>query len=117
MTVGVVTRRYQLDGVVTTLDLTNADRTLDTQPEALKQAAIADCLLLTKSDLADPAAILSLEQRLLVINPSARRLRSVSAGNIRAPRLMTTIKNTTPATITTATMIGSVHSASFSISR
>jgi len=75
MTVGVITRRYRFDGVVTTVDLTNAERTLDTQPEALKQAAMADCLLLTKADLAEPAAVTALEQRLLAINPSARRLR------------------------------------------
>lgn len=75
MTVGVITRRYRLDGIVTTIDLTNADRTLDTQPEALKQAAMADCLLLTKADLAEPTAVTALEQRLLAINPSARCLR------------------------------------------
>lgn len=75
MTVDVITRRYRFDGVVTTIDLSNAERTLDTQPEALKQAAMADCLLLTKSDLAEPDAITALDQRLLAINPSARRLR------------------------------------------
>jgi G3E family GTPase len=75
MTVDVITRRYRFDGLVTTIDLINGERTLDTQPEALKQAAMADCLLLTKSDLAEPAAVTSLEQRLLAINPSARRQR------------------------------------------
>jgi G3E family GTPase len=75
MTVDVITRRYRFDGVVTTIDLINAERTLDTQPEALKQAAMADCLLLTKADLAEPAAVQALERRLLAINPSARRLR------------------------------------------
>lgn len=75
MTVGVITRRYRFDGVVTTVDFTTAERTLDTHPEGLKQAAMADCLLLTKADLAEPAAVDALEQRLLAINPSARRLR------------------------------------------
>ena len=75
MTVDALVRRYRLDGVVTTLDLTNAGDTLDTQPEALKQAAVADCLLLTKADLAEPGAASALEQRLHAINPAARRLR------------------------------------------
>jgi G3E family GTPase len=75
MSVGVITRRYRLDGVVATLDLTTAGQTLDTQPEALKQAAMADCLLLTKADLATPAELAALEQRLDRINPGARRLR------------------------------------------
>ena len=75
MTVDVIARRYRLDGVVTTLDLTNAGDMLDAQPEALKQAAVADCLLLTKADLAEPAAAAALEARLRRINPAARRLR------------------------------------------
>ena len=75
MTVGTIVRRYRLDGVVTTLDLTNAGDTLDAQPEALKQAAMADCLLLTKADLTEPAAASALEERLHAINPAARRLR------------------------------------------
>jgi G3E family GTPase len=74
MTVDVIARRYRLDGVVTTLDLTNASGALDAQPEALKQAAVADCLLLTKADLAEPGAVSALEERLHAINPAARRL-------------------------------------------
>ena len=61
ITVDVITRRYRFDGFVTTIDLANAERTLDTQPEARKQAAMADCHLLTKSDLAEPAAVTTLE--------------------------------------------------------
>nr|MCU0843127.1 GTP-binding protein [Thiobacillaceae bacterium] len=65
---------YRLDGVVTTLDMTCGGRTLDDQWEAMKQAAVADCLLLTKADLADAATIGTLERRLLAINPAARRI-------------------------------------------
>jgi G3E family GTPase len=36
---------------------------------------MADCLLLTKADLAEPAAVAALEQRLHSINPAARRIR------------------------------------------
>ena len=48
----------RLDAVVTTVDAVNARRQLDAQSEAVKQVAIADRLLMTKTDLgeADAAA-------------------------------------------------------------
>jgi len=60
-----------LDGVVTTVDAVNGSRTLDQQPEAVKQAAVADRLLLTKTDLGEPAAREEIEVRLKALNPSA----------------------------------------------
>ncbi|MBK1633059.1 GTP-binding protein [Thiohalocapsa halophila] len=74
MTVGVITRRYRLDGVVTVVDLANAAATLDAHPEAVKQAAVADRLLLTKGDLADSEARLGLARRLVAINPGAAQV-------------------------------------------
>jgi dihydroorotase len=71
MTEPIVAARYMLDGVVTTVDAVNGAGTLDRQPEALKQAAVADRLLLTKTDLAEPAARQGLEARLALLNPSA----------------------------------------------
>src|ERR1700756_3487501 len=71
MTEPIVAARYMLDGVVTTVDAVNGSGTLDRQPEAVKQAAMADRLLLTKTDLAEPAAQQGLEARLALLNPSA----------------------------------------------
>jgi G3E family GTPase len=71
MTDPIVTARYMLDGVVTTVDAVNGAGTLDKQPEAVKQAAVADRLLLTKTDLAEPAARQEIEERLKALNPSA----------------------------------------------
>src|SRR5438477_3440321 len=71
MTDPIVAARYMLDGVVTTVDAVNGAGTLDKQPEAVKQTAVADRLLLTKSDLADPAARQEIEARLSTLNPSA----------------------------------------------
>ncbi|MDE0391173.1 MAG: GTP-binding protein, partial [Rhodospirillales bacterium] len=48
---------YRLDGVVATVDCVNGANTLDAHGESVKQAAVADRLLLTKSDLAEPAAV------------------------------------------------------------
>ena len=60
----LIAARYTLDGVVATVDAVNGSRTLDRQPEAVKQAAVADRLLLTKADLAKPC--------LLYTSPSPR---------------------------------------------
>src|SRR6201984_1237998 len=56
MTEPIVAARYMLDGGVPTVDAVNGGGTLDRQPEAVKQAAVADRLVLTKADLAQPAA-------------------------------------------------------------
>jgi G3E family GTPase len=71
MTDPIVAARYMLDGVVTTVDAVNGIATLDRQPEAVKQAAVADRLLLTKTDLAAPAEREGIETRLKALNPSA----------------------------------------------
>ena len=71
MTDPIIAARYMLDGVVTTVDAVNGARTLNKQPEAVKQAAVADRLLLTKTDLADPAVRQEIEARLSTLNPSA----------------------------------------------
>ena len=49
MTDPLLASRYRLDGVVTTVDGVNGESTLDNHEEAIKQAAVADRLLLTKS--------------------------------------------------------------------
>jgi G3E family GTPase len=71
MTDPIVAARYMLDGVVATVDAVNGAGTLDKQPEAVKQAAVADRLLLTKNDLAASAARQEIEARLEALNPSA----------------------------------------------
>ncbi len=62
---------YRLDGVVTLVDAVNAPATLDAQPEAVKQVAVADRIVVTKSDLAKPEQIFPLWQRLRALNPGA----------------------------------------------
>jgi G3E family GTPase len=62
--------RYSLEGVVTLVDSINGMATLDSQPEAVKQAAVADRLVLTKAELtgADHNALAA---RLRALNPAA----------------------------------------------
>ncbi len=67
--------RYSLGGVITTVDAVNGEATLQRQAEGVKQVAVADRLVLTKTDLlADPAARKAsdaFEQTLRRINPGA----------------------------------------------
>lgn len=67
-------RAYRLDGIVTTIDAVNGAATFEQQAEAVKQAALADCLVLTKTDLADAPQLVALSERLDRINPAAARL-------------------------------------------
>jgi G3E family GTPase len=67
----IVAERYMVDGVVTTVDAVNGAGTLDAQEEAVKQAAVADRLLLTKCDLASAEARRTIEARLAALNPGA----------------------------------------------
>src|SRR6516225_747813 len=68
MTDPAIVGRYALDGVVATIDAVNGAGTLDRHAEAWKQAAVADRLLLTKTDLAEPAAQQAFEARLTALN-------------------------------------------------
>jgi G3E family GTPase len=67
--------RYRLDGIVTVVDAVNGPGTLDAHAEAVKQVAVADRLVLTKTDLATTvagqAALGGLRARLRALNPAA----------------------------------------------
>ena len=71
MTDPLISSRYKLDGIVATIDAVNGDRTLTAQMEAVKQAAVADRLILTKADIADPTQVEVLRARLRGLNPAA----------------------------------------------
>jgi len=67
----VLAAYYRLDGVIATIDAVNADAQLDAQFESVKQIAVADRLVLTKTDIADPAKVAALRVRIAAINPAA----------------------------------------------
>ena len=67
--------RFRLDGVVTVIDAVNGAATLDAHEEAVKQAAVADRLVIAKTDLPEAQANLpALAARLRALNPGARLL-------------------------------------------
>ncbi len=63
--------RFRLDGVITVVDAANASWQFDQHRESIKQAAVADRLVLSKSDLASPEARAKTEARLADLNPAA----------------------------------------------
>jgi G3E family GTPase len=69
-----VADRFRLDGVIATVDVVNGMAQLDRHFESVKQAAVADRLVLTKTDLADPADIAALQARLKRLNPAAPQI-------------------------------------------
>ena len=80
-------QRYRLDGVVTVVDAVNGEVTLDAHAEAVKQAAVADRIVLTKTDLADEAQRERIVARLRALNPAATIL-DAAKGEAAAERLM-----------------------------
>lgn len=67
----VIESTYRLDAAVVTIDSVYGLQQLEAGAEALKQAAVADVLLLTKTDLADDAQVSQLKEKLIAINPGA----------------------------------------------
>ena len=70
----VIAQNFELDGVVTVVDAVHGLATLDRHPEAAKQVAVADRLVVSKRSLADPARLEALEARLTALNPRAPRM-------------------------------------------
>ena len=66
---GLLGAQYRLDGVVTVVDAVNGMGQLDTQPEAVKQAAVADRIILSKTDLSSLEVTEKLKERLKALNP------------------------------------------------
>lgn len=73
----VLLQAYRLDGVITLVDAVNGAATLDAHVEALKQVAVADRIVLTKTDMEPDTA--ELKVRLRSINPGASILSSDEA--------------------------------------
>jgi G3E family GTPase len=74
MTDSFLAVKYRLDGVIVAVDAANGMATLDNHVEAVQQAAVADRLLITKSDLVEAPALAALQARLTSINPGAAQL-------------------------------------------
>jgi G3E family GTPase len=103
MTHPYLVMRYRLDGIITVVDAVNGAATLDGHAEAVKQVAVADRLVLTKTDLLSPpypppqagegrvggdrTSPAALRARLQALNPAAHVL-DAAAGEADASRLL-----------------------------
>ncbi|MEP7156789.1 MAG: GTP-binding protein [Betaproteobacteria bacterium] len=74
----LVSARYSLAGVVTTVDAEHGSGQLDEHIESVKQAAVADRIVLTKTDRASRETVDTLRARLLKLNPGAQIHEAVS---------------------------------------
>ncbi len=86
MTDPVIRNRYALDAVVATVDAVHGAGQLDRRPESVKQAAVADRIVMTKCDLAGADGIAALERALGRLNPGAPILRA-RFGDVEPNRL------------------------------
>ena len=71
---------YRLHEVVTLVDAVHGEAQLASHDESVKQAAVADALIVTKTDLAPPAAVRSLSAKLAALNPTAEVHEAVRGG-------------------------------------
>jgi G3E family GTPase len=67
----VLRHHYRLGLVIATVDAINGSWQLSHQPESMKQAAVADRLAITKTDIAGQDQVDALTRRLRRINPAA----------------------------------------------
>ena len=91
-----VSRRFRLCQIVATVDAVNGARTLEQHPESVKQAAVADEIVITKTDL-DTKAASGLLAKLKRLNPGARVFQS-SPTKMPAPSDLATVDIYDPAT-------------------
>jgi len=82
----IIAPRLKPGAVITVVDAVNGAAQLEDCPESVKQAAIADCLLVSKTDLAGAPQVARLRERLSRINPGAQ-VHEVVHGGI-APHLL-----------------------------
>ncbi len=78
---GLLGAQYRLNGVVTVVDAVNGMEQLDTQPEAVKQAAVADRVVVSKTDIASEDAARKLIDRVRAMNSYAE-VKTAVAGDV-----------------------------------
>jgi G3E family GTPase len=88
----VIRHHFCLGQVITTVDGVNGLLHLDRQPESAKQVAVANHIIVTKTDIAAEGAIHDLMMRLHLINPTAPLL-AMRPDRVPDPALLLTAEN------------------------
>lgn len=68
----LLTNRYFVDNIVCCLDAANGELHLKNNPESLKQIAVADTIIITKTDLVEKETVNFMRERLNRLNPAAK---------------------------------------------
>ena len=76
----VVRQHFRLDSIVCVADARHFATSLKESPEAAEQVALADTILLNKTDLVDATGLAATQDAIRGANPSARLLHGVRAG-------------------------------------
>ncbi len=76
-----ILQHYIVAGVITCVDGVFGAKQLEQQPESLKQAVVADQLLITKTDLANAEQFTALTEQLRALNPIAT-IHPIANGNV-----------------------------------
>jgi len=85
----VLRHHFRLGNVVTTVDAVNGLAHLERQEESAKQAAVADRIVITKTDIADGATVRELRGRLARLNPAAPQLETAPGVPVDPDSLLT----------------------------
>lgn len=83
----VLQHRFEVESVVTTVDAVNGDLHLSSNPEATKQIAASDRVVMTKTDISERCEIRALASRIVAVNPSAEIIEA-SFGNVEPSDLL-----------------------------
>jgi len=89
MAEAVIRHHFRLGNVVTTIDGVNGLQHLARQEESAKQVAVADRIVITKTDIADVNVIAALRARLTELNPAAPQLASAPDAALDPDLLLT----------------------------
>lgn len=73
----IIKHHYRLGSIITTVDSVNGLRQLKSHPESVKQATVADRIVVTKIDIAPEREVRRLKSKLKHLNPTARFVESL----------------------------------------
>jgi G3E family GTPase len=83
----VIKHHYRLGSIISTVDAVNGLKQMKRHAESVKQASVADRIVLTKTDIAEPGDAMRMRAKLERLNPSAELIEAVN-GDIDVKRLL-----------------------------
>lgn len=83
----ILSQSFSLDGVITVVDAVNGLSTLANHPEAVKQVAVADRVLISKTSLTDAETLAAITREIAALNPRAAVL-DVDTPGLAGPDLL-----------------------------